>query len=70
MDRSVFNLFALVVELYCKRTTRVENISVELISCFILPGGGYFYDGYCIETDRYLYEHDDFLILFAAGECV
>eukprot|EP01034_Spumella_vulgaris_P024397 gene24397-30741_t len=30
-------------------------------------GGGYFYDGYCIETDRYLYEHDDFVVLFAAG---
>ena len=30
-------------------------------------GGGYFYDAYCTEVDQYLYQHSDFLILFAAG---
>jgi hypothetical protein len=30
-------------------------------------GGGYWYDSYCYEIDRYLYSHDDMVILFAAG---
>ena len=30
-------------------------------------GGGYSYDSYCTEVDQYLYEHSDFLIVFAAG---
>ena len=30
-------------------------------------GGGYFYNAYCIEVDEYLYQHSDFLVLFAAG---
>ena len=30
-------------------------------------GGGYFYNSYCIEVDEYLYQHRDFLVLFAAG---
>jgi hypothetical protein len=45
-------------------------VFIDYSICFLLfrlAGGGYFYDGYCIETDRYLYEHDDFLVLFAAG---
>jgi hypothetical protein len=30
-------------------------------------GGGYWYDSYCYEVDRYLYQHKDMVILFAAG---
>lgn len=30
-------------------------------------GGGYLYDSYCIETDRFLYENSDFTVFFAAG---
>ena len=30
-------------------------------------GGGYFYNAFCIEVDEYLYQHSDFLVLFAAG---
>jgi len=30
-------------------------------------GGGTWYDEYALETDKFLYEHPDFLLLFAAG---
>eukprot|EP00604_Paraphysomonas_vestita_P004395 CAMPEP_0174825906 /NCGR_PEP_ID=MMETSP1107-20130205/43249_1 /TAXON_ID=36770 /ORGANISM="Paraphysomonas vestita, Strain GFlagA" /LENGTH=186 /DNA_ID=CAMNT_0016058027 /DNA_START=51 /DNA_END=608 /DNA_ORIENTATION=+ len=30
-------------------------------------GGGYWYDSYCYEIDKYLYLHPDMVILFAAG---
>lgn len=30
-------------------------------------GGGYWYDAYCLEVDKFIYDHDDFLIFFAAG---
>ena len=30
-------------------------------------GGGYWYDSFCLEVDEYLYQNEDFLILFAAG---
>lgn len=30
-------------------------------------GGGFWYDSYCLEVDQYLSDHDDFLIVFAAG---
>ena len=30
-------------------------------------GGGYWYDSFCLEVDEYLYDNEDFLILFAAG---
>jgi hypothetical protein len=30
-------------------------------------GGGYFFDAYSIDTDAYLYSHDDFAVFFAAG---
>ena len=30
-------------------------------------GGGYWYDSYVHQVDRYLYEHPDFLAVFAAG---
>lgn len=30
-------------------------------------GGGFLFDGFCIETDEYLYKNDDMLIFFAAG---
>jgi hypothetical protein len=30
-------------------------------------GGGYWYDAFCIETDSYLYENEDFAIIYAAG---
>ena len=30
-------------------------------------GGGYLYDSFTITTDQYLYEHDDFLAIYAAG---
>ena len=30
-------------------------------------GGGSWYDEYALETDKFLYEHSDFILLFAAG---
>lgn len=30
-------------------------------------GGAFWYDAFCLETDLYLYEHDDFLVFFAGG---
>ena len=30
-------------------------------------GGGYWYDSYCLEVDKFLTDNDDFLIVFAAG---
>eukprot|EP01037_Dinobryon_pediforme_P018703 gene18703-19004_t len=30
-------------------------------------GGGYWYDAYCMETDTYLFENQDFTIFFAGG---
>lgn len=30
-------------------------------------GGGYWYDAYCLEVDKFVFDHDDFVIFFAAG---
>lgn len=30
-------------------------------------GGGYWYDSYCLEVDEFLFENDDFMAVFAAG---